>query len=154
MGQEKEEQLATSLGTETREAQLSRSRAFVEAYLQLGRGEFQPQHVEQALEQAVASSHCTRDEAYRIEEIRQKKGGKDGLEDALIATRNVIQVHGFLAKYESDLRSRGWAPGRGSGSLVRAAKAKPTSRRPKELAPPERVAQDAYFRKLSTPTRR
>jgi hypothetical protein len=133
--------------------QLTRSRAFVEAYLQLGRGEFQSQHVEQALEQAVASSHCTRDEAYRIEEIRQK-GGKDGLEDALIATRNVIQVHGFLAKYDSDLRNRGWAPGRGSGSLVRAAKAKPTPRRPKELAPPERDAQDAYFRKLSTPTRR
>ena len=55
--------------------------------------------VNKALDQATTSGHCEPDEK---EKILKKKGN----EEQLIATYNVLRIHQFLGKYESDLNVR------------------------------------------------
>lgn len=62
------------------------------------RGEFKNSMVEQALDQGMVEGHCEPDEK---EKILKKKG-----DDKLIATYNVLRIHKFLGKYESDLNVR------------------------------------------------
>lgn len=54
--------------------------------------------VEKALDLGMVSGHCESDEK---DKILKKKG-----EDKLIATYNVLRIHQFLGKYESDLNVR------------------------------------------------
>eukprot|EP01043_Picozoa_sp_COSAG02_P021047 COSAG02_NODE_1056_length_14925_cov_84.064212_11_plen_156_part_00 len=54
--------------------------------------------IEEALTQGMSQGHCEPDEKEKI----LKKNG----DDKLIATYNVLRIHQFLGKYESDLNVR------------------------------------------------
>lgn len=92
-----------TLGIMTKHKQVLNAQQFIGEYLRPGTtfksSDFTFSMVDEALSAGMAAGHCTADEKTKI----SKRSNRD---DKLLATYNVLRIHQFLNKYESNMKSR------------------------------------------------
>ena len=89
-----------TLGIMTKHKQVLNAQQFIGEYLRPGTtfksSDFTFSMVDEALSAGMAAGHCTADEKTKI----SKRSNRD---DKLLATYNVLRIHQFLNKYESNI---------------------------------------------------